>query len=185
MLKIYRARELDVREITSAEASEFCNENHIQNGINSKISIGLFDNNELLSVMTFGAPRYNCEHEYELLRYCCKLGTGITGGAEKLFKFFTKAYNPKSIMTYSDITKFTGNVYTKLGFKPMKEPISTPGYVWVKGSEVLKRYQTQKHKLIESGYGDMGDTEDEIMINRGYVKVYNSGNLRLEWKQEQ
>ena len=35
--------------------------------------------------------------------------------------------------------------------------------------------------LIEDGLGIYGDTEDEIMSNMGYIKVYDSGNLRLTW----
>ena len=46
---------------------------------------------------------------------------------------------------------------------------------------VLTRYQTQKHKLIEHGLGKEDQTEDEIMGELGFYKIYDSGNLRLAW----
>lgn len=183
ILSVQYARNTDVREISNNEAKEFCNSNHLQGGINSTINIGLFtSSNELISVMSFGNPRYDNGHEWELLRYCVKNGVAVVGGAEKLFKHFLRLHNPSSVITYSDISKFTGNIYTKLGFKVMSEPFTSPGYVWVKGSKALKRYQTQKHKLVEQGFGTPDQTENEIMENNGYTKVYNSGNIRLEWR---
>mgnify|MGYP007037140579 CR=1 FL=1 len=64
--------------------------------------------------MTFGKPRYNKNYEYELIRYCSS--KNIVGGAEKLFNYFIKTYNPKSIISYCDWSKFNGDVYLKLGF---------------------------------------------------------------------
>ena len=56
--KIY-ARKCIIKEITNKESKTFCENNHIQGGINSKYSFGLFFNNELVSVMTFGNKRKN------------------------------------------------------------------------------------------------------------------------------
>ena len=99
-------------------------------------------------------------------------------------KTFIKEYKPISILTYVDISKFTGNSYTRLGFKPTKEePITEPNYVWVKEgtNNYLTRYQTQKHKLVREGLGTSEQTEDEIMRQLGYLRIYDSGNLKMEW----
>lgn len=63
--------------------------------------------------------------------------------------------------------------------------ISAPGYVWVDTSTntILSRYQTQKSKLIKSGIGTEEQTEDEIMSNIGYLKVYDCGNKVFVWKK--
>ena len=93
---------------------------------------------------------------------------------------------PQSIITYSDISKFTGNVYTRLKFKPIQpNPITEPNYIWVdkKTGSVLTRYKTQKHKLLEFGIGNIEQTENEIMLEQGYYKIYNSGNIKLEYKK--
>ena len=61
--------------------------------------------------------------------------------------------------------------------------ITEPNYVWVSPDKatVLSRYQCQKHKLLVYGLGGCDETEDEIMRNLGFLRVYDSGNLRLEW----
>ena len=105
----------------------------------------------------------------------------IIGGAQKLYKAFLRDKDPVSVITYSDLSKFYGNVYIKLGFNLDSKYITPPNYVWVRGNEVLSRYQTQKSKLIEHGLDKYGETELEIMENLGYDKIYDCGNLRLIW----
>ena len=36
--------------------------------------------------------------------------------SEKLFKYFVNTYNPNSIISYCDFSKFRGVVYSNLGF---------------------------------------------------------------------
>ena len=131
--------------------------------------------------MTFGKPRFNNNYEWELIRLCWKAGVRVIGGAPKLFKYFKDKYNPTSIISYCDISKFNGKVYKKLGFE--LDGITEPTYVWVDNytGEVLSRYQTMKHKLVEQGLGTEVQTEDEIMENLGYLKIYDCGNARYIW----
>ena len=56
--KIY-ARKCEIKEISSKDSVKFLEENHIQGNVNSKIRIGLFYNDELVSLMTFGSLRKN------------------------------------------------------------------------------------------------------------------------------
>lgn len=180
------ARNTKVKEIDDTAVKQFLTSNHLQGYAMSSVNIGCYIDDELVGVMTFGTPRFNKEYEYELIRYCCKDHIKILGGASKLFTYFIKKYKPKSIITYSDISKFTGNIYTKLGFKVQENAITKPNYVWYNHSnnQVLSRYKTQKAELIRLGLDKYGSTEDEIMYNLGYYKIYNSGNIRLEWKDE-
>ena len=58
------------------------------------------------------------------------------------------------------------------------DKLTRPNYVWINGNKILKRYQTQKHKLSKL-LGDNFDhtlSETENMRNNGYYKVYDSGN---------
>lgn len=180
--RIYYARDLVIQRISSKEAKDFQDKYHLQNSVNSEYNIALTDNNEILSVMSFQSPRFDHSYEWEITRYCTKDGVGIVGGAEKLFKHFIRLQKTNSILTYVDISKFTGNVYTKLGFKPTQDYLTVPNYVWVNTHfDVLPRYKTQKHKLLEKGLGVEEQTENEIMEGQGYYKVFDSGNLKLEW----
>ena len=181
--KIY-ARSTEIKCIDSELANDFCEMYHLQGKTGASINYGCYKDNELLGVMTFGIPRFNNEYEYEIIRLCWKNDTKVIGGTEKIFSEFIRNINPNSIITYVDISKFTGNIYTKLGFKPIQpNPITEPNYVWVhlKKNTVLSRYQVMKHKLVKHGLGTEDQTEDEIMKNLGFVKIYNSGNLKLEW----
>lgn len=182
--KIY-ARNVEVTKISSEEAYKFEELYHLQGKAPSEINIGLKYNNEIVGVMTFGKPRFNADVQYELIRLCYDSRYTVIGGSEKMFKYFLDNYNPESIISYCDISKFTGNVYTKLGFKTSKDVVTKPNYKWISiyTDEVFSRYQTQKHKLLEKGLGTPDQTEDEIMEDLGFLKIYDAGNLKLLWER--
>lgn len=181
------ARNTYVAELSYEVCASFLNSYHLQGNSNSSINIGCFKDNILIGVMTFGKPRFNSNYEYELHRFCWDSNYEVKGGAEKMFSYFINKYNSSSIITYTDISKFTGNVYTRIGFKPIQpNPITEPNYIWVEPNRILilNRYQTMKHKLVEQGLGTEDQTEDEIMKELNFLKVYDSGNLRLAWYKD-
>ena len=175
--KIY-ARNCEIKEINDNNLiRQFLNINHLQGYRFSKIKLGLFYNNELVSIMTFGKPYLSKsnKYEWELYRFCNKLNTSIIGGFNKLFKYFIKTYNPKSILTYSDFAKGDGHTYEKMGFKKLE--LTKPNYVWWKetnlGDEIKTRYQTQmKHEV-------------KIMEEKGYLRIYDCGSFKWEWSNEE
>lgn len=182
------ARNTSLRYINDIEKiKEFLNANHLQGYATSSINIGCFYKDELVGLMTFGKSRFDTSNQYEIIRLCWKSGIKVIGGTAKIFSEFINKYNPESVITYCDISKFTGNIYTTLGFKPYDVIITKPNYVWVntRGNKVLKRYQTMKSKLLSAGLGKLGNTEDEIMESLGYIKVHDSGNLKLAWTKQQ
>ena len=175
--KIY-ARDCIVQYIDAKEAKDFFNMYHLQGSDSTgNIAIALKHNDNIVSIMSFGTPRFNKKYDFELVRYCTKEGIRVIGGASKLFKEFRDNHNNPSVIAYCDITKFTGNVYERLGFERHNE-ITSPNYVWVNTTtnEILTRYNTQKHKLIKLGLGSDEDTEDNIMKRLNFIKIYNSGN---------
>lgn len=189
--RVVYARNTSIRQISHVESSSFLDRYHLQGQANATIHIGIFSaeqhSEELLGVMTFGKPRFTCECEYELIRMCFKPGVSIPGGAQKMFKHFIRNYKPKSVLTYSDIAKFTGKVYETIGFKAVENGhITQPNYVWVKLSDYqfLKRYSTTKQSLIESGLGEESQTESEIMESMGYVKVHDCGQFKFKYTRE-
>jgi hypothetical protein len=183
--KIY-GRDTVVKEVTRDIAKEFIDTFHLKGYYQSDINIALYSDDEIVGMMTFGSPRFNTNYQYELIRLCYDSTKLVVGGLEKMFSYFIKTYNPQSIVTYSDLSKFRGQSYLKLGFKPVQpNPITEPGYEWIDAHNwvSLTRYQTQKHKLVASGFGTGEQTEDEIMKNLNFLKIYDCGNLKLEWKQ--
>jgi len=186
--EIIYARKCVVKEIDDNNISNtFLENNHIQSSIPSKIKLGLYYNNILVSLMTFGALRKNLGHinkkdNYELLRFCNIVNTNIIGGASKLFKRFIQDYNPIEVISYCDISKFKGDVYTKMGF--VLDSISRPNYHYLSDNDKFKRLNRwgfRKDVLVRKG-NDSNLTEKEIMLNNGYYRIYDCGNKKFIFK---
>jgi len=180
--KIY-ARKTEIREITDTKLIRtFIVKNHIQGFLGSKIKLGLFFEDELVSLMTLGKRRVamgkktNKEGEYELLRFCSKLNTNVVGGGNKLFKYFIKNYNPKEITTYADRSWSQGNLYKQLGFTYNGK--TEPNYYYIIDRKRYHRFGFRKDRLINDGY-DGNKTEHQIMLDRGIYRLFDSGNLKF------
>lgn len=175
-----RASDTEVCNISAQDTKDFLDKYHLQNNVYSEIRLALQYKGITVAVMTFGKPRFNSNYQYELIRYCANLDYIVYGAASKLFKFFIDNYNPESVITYCDISKFNGNTYKSLGFN--EEKLTEPNYIWVNSKlQTMTRYQTQKHKLVEAGLGTNNQTEVEIMEALGYFKVYDCGNRVFTW----
>jgi hypothetical protein len=176
------ARNTNIRLIENGEKRDFLNENHLQGTSMSSINLGLFYNDQLVSLMTFGKARMvlnslSNEGEYELLRFCNKQNTSVIGGASKLFKYFIDNFKPNKIISYANCDISNGDLYEKLGFEN-KGHIGL-NYWWAKNGIKYHRSNFMKQKLVKEGYNPE-KTEDDIMRERGYVKIWGSGNLKFE-----
>ena len=178
--KIY-ARKCILKEISPKEARDFMNENHLKGYTNSKIKVGLFYKDKLVSVSTFG-KRFlikKNKDEYELLRNCTLKGFTVIGGFQKMIKYFIKKYS-NNLYSYVDCdwTNLNKSVYHK-SFKLIK--YTSPGYYWVINGIRENRIKFQKHRLVEAGANPFL-TEYEIMSDKGYFRIYDSGNLLFKYK---
>ena len=177
--KTIYARKCEVKEVSSEEAKYFLSKNHLQGIVASNYRIGLYYNDELVQLLCFGKNRFK-NNEIELLRMCTKLNTQVIGGFSKLLKY--QPYN--DFVSYIDLSKFTASSYLKNGFSILNQ--SAPNYKYIKGERVLNRIQAQKHKLPKL-LGDKFDeskTESQNMIDNGWWKVYDCGNLKLEFTKQ-
>ena len=162
--KIY-ARKCIIREVDVTEKNRFLNENHIQGKDSASIKLGLYYNDELVSLMTFCKPRFSKKYNWELSRFCSKHNYNVIGGASKLFKYFVDNYmkDGEVIVSYSDIAKTTGKIYKTLNFEFVND--ADPNYIWWKSDDDYKtRYQCQ---MVN---------ERIIMESNGYIKIYDCGN---------
>jgi hypothetical protein len=177
------ARKCKIIEIDSKVKNKFLTENHLQGEDKSSIYYGLEnEKGELVSIMTFGTPRFSKKYEYELIRFCSKTNNNVIGGASKLLKYFKQKHNPSSIITYADLrwSVQSNNVYNELGFS--YSHTSNPNFWYFKGNKRYSRYSFQKHKLpkIFSNFDSSLTAEENIKIN-GYSKIYDCGNLVYIW----
>ena len=187
--KIY-GRQCEIKYVSSKDSKEFLINNHIQGNVNSKVKLGLYYKEELVSLMTFGNLRKNLgstskENSYELLRFCNKINSNVIGGANKLYNYFLSNTNPLQILSYADRswTSMTKeSLYDKLGFKLVGETI--PNYYYVKHNCRENRFNYRKDVLVKEGY-DLNKTEREIMFDRGYNRIYDSGSLKYIWRNDE
>lgn len=171
------ARKCIIKEIGKKECNDFIEKNHLQGKCNgNNIRIGLFYKDELVSLMTFGKPRYNKKYDYELLRACCS--KNIVGGFQKIFKYFLENYGKtKKIISYCDFAKFEGKIYKDLGFRLIKE--TPPNKHWFSlktGRHITNNLLLQLgfDKLFNTNYGK-GTSNEDLIIKEGYVSVYDCG----------
>lgn len=172
------ARKCIVKKIDRDTSKSFINTNHIQGWCNSKVNYGLYFGSKLVSVMTFGKPRFSKTYDWELLRFCSTLGSHVVGAAGKLLAAFEREFCPKSLLSYADRRWSIGNLYDVLGFK--LDHITEPNYWYLKSGVCgrFPRIDFQKHKLksILSTF-DANCTEVENMRNNGYDRIFDCGNF--------
>lgn len=175
------ARECEVKDVSKEEAKEFLENNHLQDYAKDAVRLGLYYRDNLISIMTFGKPRYNKKYNYELIRYCSTFN--ITGGSEKLFKYFINKYQPASIISYCDESKFNGDTYVKLGFELIRA--GRPAKHWY--NPKTKQHITDNllrqrgfDQLFKTNYGK-GTSNETLMLETGFVEIYDCGQATYVW----
>jgi len=174
------ARKCTIKEIPHSLSSPFIEKYHIQGNAKSSIKLGLFYNNDLVSVMTFSYPnkmkgQKNVSNHWELLRYCSK--TTVVGGPSKLFSYFRKNYNPEYIISFSDKRWNTGNLYEQLGM------------TYVGDTKLNYFYFLKDKRENRIGHRKTKDDDQELTeeMNRrkqGYLRIWDCGSKKYEWKKE-
>lgn len=149
--------------------------------VSSSIKLGLYFEDNLVSLMTFdhfeGRKSMNI-NEWNLSRFCSKLGHNVVGGASKLLKYFIKVYKPIRIISFADKSWSNGNLYNTLGFKLKSE--SYPNYQYVVDKRRSNKQKWKKSNLVKMGF-DINLSESKIMEDQfGAYKVFDCGQLKFE-----
>lgn len=178
------ARKCKIKSVGNKECMNFMKENHLQGHINSSYKIGLYYNDELVSLMTFGKWRRSLgssnskSNEWELYRFCNKIGHNVIGSFTKLLKHFENEMVPKKVITYANRDwSSIDNVYELAGFN--FDGFTEINYWYFKDSDLKKvhRFNFRKDKLIKMDKLN-SKTEKESMRNLGWNIVYDCGNLK-------
>jgi hypothetical protein len=186
--KTIYSRKCLVKKVNDSDCKKFLNENHIQGWCVSKYRYALFVDDEIVSILTIGNNRLNLgnknikKDQFEILRFCNKLNTKVIGGFSKLLKKFSKEVNFTKIITYSDCSIFTGNVYIQNGFEFIER--TQPGYSYIINGYRKNRFNFTKSKLLKMGY-DKYKTEHQIMFDNSFFRIYDCGNLKFEFIYKQ
>lgn len=174
--KIY-GRHLQIKEIDTLTASRFFKENHMQGYTGSKIKLGAFHKNILVSAMTFSTPSIakgyidKKENVWELSRFCSSKDYRVIGGASKLLSYFKRTYDWYILFSYADRRWSIGNLYEKLGFSFDK--YTSPNYWYIKQDKRIHRFTLRKKQEEPKDI-----TEWELRKAQGWNRIWDCGNLK-------
>jgi hypothetical protein len=168
--------------VDNVNTNIFLNDNHLQGNSNHSISLGLYYNDNLVSILTLGRSRFDKDIEWEIIRFANKLNISVVGGFQKLLKNFIKMYNPTSIVSYADKRYSIGNLYRNFGMTQIDN--TAINYYYFNKNEGVRysRHQFQKHKLKNKLpiYDESLSENDNMKIN-GFDRIYDCGNYKFVW----
>ena len=164
------ARQCKLKIVEKQIATEFHKQHHLDGYASSSIHIGLYFNDKLISVASFGIPRFNKHIDLELVRYTVAFNYLIMGGFAKMFKYVLNNYEFTTIQTFKKIDMGTSNIYENLGFVKLKDVFSY--YYNINGIR-KHRWNFTKKKL---GIQGKKITEREYMQSKGFYRVWDSGS---------
>ena len=177
------ARKCTIYKLKLDVANEFLSTYHFQGTCRGQLlCLGLVQDGELYQVMTFGKPRYDKHHSVELLRLCTKPGYTVAGGASRLFKFATENYGLSDIISYCDLSKFSGDIYETIGMQLIRT--TPPQEIWSRGNQKITANLLRQRgydQLFKTNYGK-GTSNEQLMIENGWLPVYDCGQLVYEFK---
>lgn len=170
------ARKCTVYRLNKDIGDEFLSKYHIQGTCRGQLLyLGLVYEGELVQAMTFGKSRFNKNYYVELLRLCTKPGVVVVGGASKLFSYATSEYGLYNIISYCDRSKFSGDVYEKMGMK--FSHVTPPQEIWSRDTQHITANLLRARgydQLFHTSYGK-GTSNEELMIQDGWLPVYDCG----------
>lgn len=164
------ARKCKIGLVNSSTARKFHSMNHLSGFCAASKHIGLFFDDNLVSLASFGRSRFDKNHIHELIRFSSSSRITVVGGFSRLVNFF----NPNSLISYANRRISSGKVYQSCGFELIRS--TEPGYCYSNGSQILSRFQCQKKYLKCEG------SESQIMNLLGYNRLWDSGNLVFSLK---
>lgn len=182
------ARKCLIKEITTKEKNEFLNKNHIQGEDKSNIHLGAYNDNNLVSVMTFSSNIKSNKKEgiFEIKRFASDINLNVVGIFSKFVSHFKKNYKFNKLFTFLDIRwncDYNNNVYKKNGF--ILEKTIKPDYTYYNSK--ISRYK-RFHKFgfskksikkrFPNIYSD-NKTEWEMMQELGYDRVWDCGKYKF------
>lgn len=167
-----------IKEVENKTSNDFYNKYHIQGKpSNTKISFGLYYNEELLGVMSLG-NHHRKSNNVILNRLCFKENYQIIGGASKLFNEcinWCKNNNIYKITTWSDNRWSQGKVYEKMNFYLEKE--LEPDYSYVNLNKKYCRLSKQSQKK-SSTKCPKNKTEKEFANENNLSRIWDCGKKR-------
>lgn len=153
-------------------AKKFLNDYHIQGSCIFDVAYGLYNNNELLALITISKHHRGGDSNV-LSRYVGKTGISVIGGLSKLVKRALQDYG--KLITWVDLRYSSGNNWVKAGWK--LEQLLKPDYRYYdqNTNKFISKQSRQKNKIGTPA----GMTESEHAVLDGLTRIYDAGKIRL------
>lgn len=172
------ARKCTIESIDNITAKDFLNTYHIQGYTPSSTCLGLFNDNNLVAIMTFSKNRTGIgkiNDNTELVRFASS--GSIVGAASKLLAYYKKHNPSEVIVSYSDNEWSTGKLYKTLGFYLASEVKYSYWYLKPREHKLYHRFTFSKQKLVDRGYDPL-KSESQIAKEIGLLKVWDCGKRK-------
>lgn len=146
------ARKLKISPVSKKEGAKFLEDNHLM-GQGRGECIGLYNGTDLVSLMRLCRVKGN---NWEISRFCNKVGHSVVGGLSKILSFFTEKFCPESLISFVDLRYGTGDYMESLGFIKGK---AFKSFKWTDGKNLFNRmkfpsnsgYEHKLYKLWDCG----------------------------------
>ncbi len=166
------ARKCEIKEIDKKEAKEFLEKYHIQGSPSFTKALGLYHNNELLCLASFGKHHRNGK-DWVLSRFVGKMNYNVVGGLSRLVKHALDEFD--QIGTWVDLRFSNGENWIKSGWEIQN--ILKPDYFYFdnKSGDVIPKQSRQK-KVVNT---PIEMTEHEHALSEKLYRIYDCGKLKL------
>jgi very-short-patch-repair endonuclease len=155
------ARKLQVGKMGSSLSKTFFNENHLM-GNGQGDTYTLHDGKVVVCAMRVRRRKGN---NWDISRFCPKIGYSIPGGFSRLLKAFELEHNPDSVSTFIDKRYGSGEYLTSLNFS-LKSCYKS--FKWTNGNSTFHRMKFPSNTGYEYGMSKIWDCGQAK-----YVKSYD------------
>ena len=178
-----RASKCNIKEVPKEEEKFFLKENHFQGYASSLVCYGLYFNNKLVQLMSFGKPRFNKNYQWEIIRDCSKKSLVVQGGVSKLWKYFLKNNQCHSCICYSypHDKKLVTKYIDYCGFTTIKQakPEDKVYFIgeWNGKQKRIDKSILERHgvdRLLKTKQGQ-DRTNEQILLDLGFEKKIEKG----------
>lgn len=156
------ARKCEIRPVDNKRAQHFLKDNHLMGEYRSAKYIGLFLQDQLISLLGYKKNK----DALEISRFCNLLNHNVSGGLSKLLRYIEKEESPQSIISWVDLRYGNGHSLEKIGFKKTKE---TLGWRWTDCKNTFNRLKCR------ANMDSRNLTQKQHAEELGWVKIYDAG----------
>jgi len=143
------ARKCELKEIDTATANQYFEENHLM-GKGAGRTFALLNDGEIVSAIRVK----KIKDGHEVSRFCHRLNTSVTGAFSKLIKFSREKVGFDNLITFIDLRYGSGEYLLDLGFTYVGEH---PSFKWTDGINTYHRMNFPGNEGLEMGMNRIWD----------------------------